>query len=454
MKRLEAIVNFAKDANSIYAKAMETDITKEEIYYLRKIDPEFDNVCDKLVKLIEGSTQTTQTKISAATSITPTAATPTVPAPSTTTTPSSLTSSALTSIETWKNHPDLNGVEISSLGNVRVNGRSKNTHLFKGYMIFKTDDKRIHSLASAVLTTFKCHRLDHTVPVYKDGNRENCKLSNLEWGIRYNERLSSEIIEHVCKLIAENSKLTKHAMLNLLIRDGHIKNAVTFRNILSGKWKTISNKYFIVVNGNIIPTNIALIKDKIVTYMDKLDEYILSTRNATSDCSAEIWKRHPNLKGVEISNLGNVRINGENVNTYMHCGYMKFRYNLNNYYGLARHVLITFCGNRDYSYVPFYKDNNRENCKLSNLEWTSMKSTHGNIEQVCKFISENPNMNLRAVFKILSKKNIIGSPLTIENIISGKWSDISDKYFIVVDGHIIPTTNIHNDKNSNDSKTN
>ena len=71
-----------------------------------------------------------------------------------------------------------------------------------------------------------------------------------------------------------------------------------------------------------------------------------------------------------------------------------------------------------------------------------------------KFISENPNMNLRAVFKILSKKNIIGSPLTIENIISGKWSDISDKYFIVVDGHIIPTTNIHNDKNSNDSKTN
>ena len=437
MKRLESIVNFAKDVNGIYAKALETEITKEEVYYLRKIDPEFDDVCDKFNKLIGGSTQTTtQTKISASTTTIPS----TTNVASMPTAPSTTTSSSSTEI--WKNHPDLKGVEISNLGNVHVNGKSVNSHMYNGYMSFRTNDRKTHPLASAVLTTFKCHRLGNCVPVYKDGNRENCKLSNLEWGIKYTSRdISDAAIERACKLIAENYRLSKHAMVNLLVKENCIKRT-TFASILSGKWKRISDKYFVVVNGYyIIPNNsFTKIKERIVSY---IDEHSLSTTtNTTSDCCDEIWKHHPNFDGVEISNLGNVRIYGENVDSRMNSGYKKFSHGMSEY-SLARHVLITFCGNRNRSFIPVYKDRNRENCKLSNLEWGRMKYNIDaeNIEQICKFIAENPHMNHRAMFNILAKRDLIGWPTTIESIVSGEYKTISDKYFVVVDGCIIPTAN-------------
>jgi hypothetical protein len=43
-------------------------------------------------------------------------------------------------------------------------------------------------------------------------------------------------------------------MLNLLVREKTIRSVVALRSILSGNWRTISDKFFVVRGGSIIPT--------------------------------------------------------------------------------------------------------------------------------------------------------------------------------------------------------
>ena len=89
--------------------------------------------------------------------------------------------------EEWRNHPDLKGIEVSSLGRVRDKGviraqsaTGKTAHLGRGYLATRIQGRLL-----------KAHRLVATVFIpnpdglpqvnHKDTNPQNNRVENLEW---------------------------------------------------------------------------------------------------------------------------------------------------------------------------------------------------------------------------------------------------------------------------------
>lgn len=245
MNRLNTLTTFAEAVQVLATTAASANITVEEIAHLRAIEPEFDAVCNKFVELFRVTTTTTT-------------ATPTEPeeigeeqqpevAVETATVPM-----APVPVEVWKHHPDFKGIEVSTFGNVRVNGNPVEARLIGGYMKFYGGPGKYYALAAAVLTTFSGRTDNSMVPIYKDGNKENCRLENLHWGMR-ECTLSASAVERACKLIAENPKLSENDLLNLLVREHTVRSITALRSILGGNWRTISDRYFLVRQGSIIP---------------------------------------------------------------------------------------------------------------------------------------------------------------------------------------------------------
>ena len=114
--------------------------------------------------------------------------------------------------------------------------------------------RKYYSLANAVLTAFIGERDGSWAPYYKDANKENCALENLRWAKR-DSSLTTSQIERACKLIAANPSLPETEMVNMLVREHTIKSVTALRSILSGNWKTISDRYFLVRQGSIIPVS-------------------------------------------------------------------------------------------------------------------------------------------------------------------------------------------------------
>ena len=262
MTRLEFLINFVKAAEIFEKSAAENNLTTSEIKNLRALDPEFDAVAHSIVELFTGSAAVAETT-TATTTTTTTTETPTT----TTTTTATATPIEVEIVEEtvnvdttteqptemWKQHPDLKGVELSTLGHVRVNGKDVEPRMIGGYMKFYVGPGKVYALAAAVLTTFSCHTDNSMVPVYKDGNKENCCLSNLHWGLR-ECTISASAVERACRLIAENPRLSENELLNLLVREKTIRSVTALRSILAGNWRTISDRYFVVRGGSIHPT--------------------------------------------------------------------------------------------------------------------------------------------------------------------------------------------------------
>lgn len=110
-------------------------------------------------------------------------------------------------------------------------------------------------MAWLVLETFKPHPKypigsKSINPVYKDGDRRNCDINNLEWALR-NTKIFTYQIEETCAIIAQHPDLTKNAILNLMYGKG--VSASAFNKIMKGKYLDISSKYFNIVDGKVIP---------------------------------------------------------------------------------------------------------------------------------------------------------------------------------------------------------
>lgn len=250
-KRFNQIGEFMESVRALTAQATELRITSETINHICALDPEFAQDVESIISIF--------TNTEPATTITPT-------------TPESeeaeeehhhvavetaseiaVPKMAPVPAEVWKDHPDLKGVEVSTLGHVRVNGRPITPRMIGGYMKFYAAPGKCYALAAAVLTTFSGHTGNSMVPVYKDGNKEHCSLNNLRWGMR-ECTLSTSAVERACKLIAENPGLNESELLNLLVREKTIRSVTALRSILAGNWRTISDRYFVVRGCSIIPT--------------------------------------------------------------------------------------------------------------------------------------------------------------------------------------------------------
>jgi hypothetical protein len=153
----------------------------------------------------------------------------------------------------WKKHPSIEGLELSTSGEARVNGEPIKTVMTNGYArCYNRITRKQFQLATEMLVTFMGPAPKGAAPVYKDGDRTNCAINNLYWG-RRDPSLSTSQVERACKLIAENPTLSENELVNMLVAARTIRSSVAFRSILKGNYKTISDRYFLVRGGSIIP---------------------------------------------------------------------------------------------------------------------------------------------------------------------------------------------------------
>ncbi len=266
MNRLETLKNFAEATQLLVTAAQQTKITGDDIAHLRALEPEFNGAVETLLQLFGAATSTTTPEAEEPVIEEPTVETPTlvepvvideisipkVEEPVVEEKPVEIEQVEETS-ERWERLPKLQHIEVSNLGHVKCQGKPSVPRMVCGYMKFyDSSTRKYYSLANAVLTAFIGERDATHAPYYKDGNKENCELENLRWSTR-DSSLTTSQIERACKLISENPDLPETEMVNMLVREHTIKSVTALRSILSGNWRTISDRYFLVRQGRIIP---------------------------------------------------------------------------------------------------------------------------------------------------------------------------------------------------------
>lgn len=260
-KRFNELTNFMESVRALTAQASALQITSETIEHISALDPEFTQDVDSLLAIFTPTTATTTTEpeeVEEEVEPQPQVVVETAPAIAV---PKEVP--AAVEIEepvvedeksVWKKHPDLEEVELHPDGSIRINGEGVKARMVSGYAKFyDPNTRKYYALASAMLTTFSGRTDNSMAPYYLDGNKENCALSNLRWATR-DSSLTTSQVERACKLIAENPGLNESELLNLLVREHTIKSVTALRSILSGNWRTISDRYFVVRRGSIIPT--------------------------------------------------------------------------------------------------------------------------------------------------------------------------------------------------------
>lgn len=253
-KRFNDLSNFMESVRALTAQATELKITSETISHMCALDSEFTQIVENLSAIFTATTTPTTT--------------PTEPEESeeehpqmvVETTPEIIIPEESKESVTvyWKEVPGIPDTMVNESGEVKilVNGTwtPGNIKMYSGYMKFyHPGTRKYYSLAKAVLSAYEGVRDNSYAPIYMDADKSNCCRENLKWGLR-DSSLSTSAIEKACKLIAENSSLSESDMINLLTNNHTIKSVTAYRSILAGNYKTISDRYFVVRRGSIIPT--------------------------------------------------------------------------------------------------------------------------------------------------------------------------------------------------------
>lgn len=247
--RFNMLINFVEAMKAINETIARLDITGADISHLRALDPEFDNVATQLAAVLTATTETPteEPEITPTPTETPTE-TPTTDAPTE-------EPEINGEFDGWKAHPELDNIELSINGEVRYNGNINiSPKMISGYVKFyDPGTKKYWSLAQAMLTTFRGSMPRTYCPIYLDGDKNNCSLSNLEWGMR-DSTLTTSQVERAAKLIAENPRLSENELMNVLASAGTVKSVGGLRSILNGNYSMITDRYFKVsLGGSIIP---------------------------------------------------------------------------------------------------------------------------------------------------------------------------------------------------------
>ena len=142
------------------------------------------------------------------------------------------------------------------LGFVKGKWVNINPKLSKGYMIVRIN-KNTYQLARIMIETFiGPYVRNRQIPVYKDGNKQNCSIENLKLekhGDKWHPDLND--IDRACSLIYEyvrsHASYTWHDMLTYLSEHNSI-GSTAFKSIRKGSYTNISEKYFTIVSGKFI----------------------------------------------------------------------------------------------------------------------------------------------------------------------------------------------------------
>lgn len=238
---LSTIISFTQKFEALVNEAKEIGMNPEMCVHIQALDPTFANNVYQLMEMLTPTDTTEETTEE-------TAATETR-----TTEETSEEVEILDYTSEWKKHPSIEGLELSTSGEARVNGNPVKIVMTNGYARgYNRITRKQFQLATEMLVTFMGPAPKGAAPVYKDGDRSNCAISNLYWG-RRDPSLSTSQVEKACKIIAENPTLSENELVNMLVAEHTIRSAVAFRSIMKGNYKTISDRYFLVRGGSIIP---------------------------------------------------------------------------------------------------------------------------------------------------------------------------------------------------------
>ena len=168
------------------------------------------------------------------------------------------TSDETNEAEEWRRYPADPRIMISSLGHAKFNGEDCKPTMNGTYLTIEINKNGAHeksvALARAVLETFVPVDTSkrRIVPVYKDGDHRNVRLSNLEWGFNASTVFPEQIHE-ACRIIAENPRLSVPKLGQLMAKMQKGVGTFCLKSILAGKYSHISDKYFTYLDGKIVP---------------------------------------------------------------------------------------------------------------------------------------------------------------------------------------------------------
>ena len=281
-KRFTEINEFMESVRALTDKASALSITHETIAHICAIDPEFTQDVERLMGLFTTSSpfemDDDDEATTTATTVTTTTATATTDI--TDTDDTNITTAPTASIESetneetekseeveddgnWKVHPKMKDYRLSPDGRVQRKSSSgwTDVKIIKryGYLIFDR-----HQLAREMLNTFK-HIGDRSLtPFYKDGDKYNCHIDNLEWTTSRNTKKDTNEIEKACKIISENSGMNKSNLCSKLLDEAHV-GRTCYESIMRGAYMEISEKYFHIHGGKVYPLDTNELKESKAT---------------------------------------------------------------------------------------------------------------------------------------------------------------------------------------------
>lgn len=266
-KRFTEINEFMESVRALTDKASALSITHDTIAHICAIDPEFTQDVERLIGLFTTASPFEMENDDEATTDITTTTTVTTPTTVTTdaATVNTVTDTTSSTVETnedtekseevedgiWKVHPTMPEYRLSPDGKVQHKSSSgwNNVKINKryGYLRFGK-----HQLAREMLNTFS-HLGDRSLtPFYKDGDKYNCKIDNLEWTTSRKTSKDTSEIEKACKIIAENPNMKKSEMCNKLLEEVHV-GRTCYESIIRGTYSEISEKYFHIYGGKVYP---------------------------------------------------------------------------------------------------------------------------------------------------------------------------------------------------------
>ena len=180
----------------------------------------------------------------------------------------------------------------------------------------------------------------------------------------------------------------------------------------------------------------------------------------------EIWKSHPDIVGIEVSTMGNVRTldrvvssetmtrftKGRILKQYLnHNGYMQVNIPVDGKWATKRvHRLVaqTFIPNLDSLAEVNHKDNDRTNNDVSNLEWCSHSYNMKYREKYGKSSAEVSgcpvyavNLDTLEISKFESQREAgreLGiNQANITKVIKGKYKQAKGFWFVNDDGNAV-----------------
>ncbi len=151
------------------------------------------------------------------------------------------------------------GFKVSKSGKCKVlkkNGEwvLRKPSISKGYLRVSNNGKG-YQLARLMVETFiGPYKRNSVVPIYKDGNKQNCSLDNLSLDKISTQITTAQLIracELICEFVRNHKSYTRWDIISYLAENNSI-GETCYKSIINGNYSRITEKYFVVRGGSFI----------------------------------------------------------------------------------------------------------------------------------------------------------------------------------------------------------